>query len=384
MKKALIVATIGGFLPVSEINNATLLQKLGFEVHYAANMKNRIYEFDEQKLIDRGILLHHVDFSKNPFDFMKLAKCIKKVRKIIEKEQIEVVHCHTPVGGVVGRIAASLSKVRFSTKSNGQTRISFSIKFHRPYIIYTAHGFHFYKGAPVLNWICYYPVEYLLSGLTDCLITINQEDYKRAKKMLCKTCVQIPGVGINLNRFLPVKKTEKSKKFRIISVGELNKNKNHSIVIRAMALLKDNDITYEIYGNGSGKKQLEECIRCNHLDSQVHLMGFDMQIEKRLSQADCFIFPSFREGLGLAALEAMACKIPLIVSDNRGVREFAEHEKNCIVCKPDDVQQFAEAIFRIKNDKAFAKMLTEHAYETVQKFSVEESTKVMRMVYEKL
>ena len=351
MKKALIIATIGGFLPVSEINNAILLQELGFEVHYAANMTNRIYEFEEQELIDKGIKLHHVEFSKNPFNMIKLTKCIKNVKKIIEDEQIQVVHCHTPVAGVAGRIAAHFSKIVFSNNRNDQIKTKVSKKC-RPYVIYTAHGFHFYKGAPVFNWICYYPVEYLLSAWTDCLITINQEDEKRAKKMRCKRCVKIPGVGIDLNRFSPVKNTQQIRseskdrewiqqkktnlenmeieKFHIISVGELNKNKNHRIVIEAMALLKDKTITYEIYGNGNGKHQLETYIRFSGLESQVHLRGFDMEIEKQLQQADCCIFPSFREGLGLAALEAMACKVPLIVSDNRGVREFAEHNKNCI------------------------------------------------------
>lgn len=372
-KKALIIATIGGFLSVTEINNARLLQKLGFEVHYAANRKLRNYEFEEQELIDMGIVLHQVDFSKNPFDFAKLGKCIKELKRLIDKEKFDVIHCHTPVGGVAGRMAAYISKIG---------------KQSSPYIMYTAHGFHFYNGAPVLNWIIYYPVEYLLSCLTDCLVTINQEDYERAKRMLCKNCVQIPGVGIDLRRFCPSEKVYREKigteKFRIISVGELNKNKNHSIVIQALALLQDKDITYEIYGNGPFKEALEANIRHYGLETQVSLKGFHMHIEEVLLQADCCIFPSIREGLGLAALEAMACKIPLIVSDNRGVREFAEHGKNCIVCQHNNAKQFAEAILHIKRDKVFAKGLTEYAYETVQKFSVQESTKVMRNVYEKI
>lgn len=364
MRKALVVATIGGFLPVSEINNAKLLQELGFEVHYAANMQNKIYEYDEQKLIDAGFILHHVNFSKNPFHLRKLFQGIHEVKKIIENQQIEVVHCHTPVGGVVGRVSSWFAK-------------------KRPKVIYTAHGFHFYKGAPMLNWILYYPVEYFLSKITDCLVTINQEDYRAAKKMCAKRVIQIPGVGIDLTRFYPKEKQERDM-FCIISLGELNENKNHSTVIKAIGLLKDKDIIYEIYGNGPLKEELTSLIKRLGLENQVFLRGFEIGIEKKLVDADCCIFPSYREGLGLAALEAMACGIPLIASDNRGTREYMRHEINGIVCNPDDVTAFVESIRRIKNDRDFADRLVWEGLQTVRNFSVEKSTKVMRALYETL
>lgn len=364
MRRALIVATIGGFLPVSEINNAKLLQELGFEVHYAANMKNYIYEFDEQKLIDEGFVLHHVEFSKNPFNLKRLIESIQEVKGIIEEQEIEVVHCHTPVGGVVGRLSSWLAK-------------------KRPKVIYTAHGFHFYSGAPVLNWLLYYPVEYLLSGITDCLVTINKEDFTRAQKMRAKQVIHIPGVGIDLKRFYP-KEKKPHEGFRIVSMGELNENKNHSTIIKAIALLQDDTISYEIYGNGPWKDKLQKMIEDYHLEGQVFLRGFEMETEKRLAEADCSIFPSYREGLGLAALEAMACGVPLIVSDNRGTREYMQHNRNGIVCKPDDVEAFAEAIVNIRTNPAFAENMTKEALQTVQNFSVEKSTTIMRALYEKI
>ena len=365
MKRALIVATIGGFLPVSEINNARLLQNQGYEVHYAANMKNRIYEYDEQKLIDEGVILHHVEFSKNPFHFGRLWQSIKNVKEIIKECNIQVVHCHTPVGGVVGRLA------------------SYFTKRHRPKVIYTAHGFHFYKGAPLLIWLLYYPVEYLLSKITACIVTINQEDYRRAQKMCSDRVIQIPGVGIDLERFCPKKKTENSN-FYIISMGELNKNKNHSTIIKALALLRDPNIYYEIYGNGPLKDELQEMIKAYGLERQIFLRGFEIEMEKKLVDADCCIFPSIREGLGLAALEAMACGIPLIASDNRGTREYMQHNINGIVCDPKDVEAFARAIVRIKTNKAFARRITENGLKTVQNFSVDKSTEIMRELYETL
>ena len=365
MKRALIVATIGGFLPVSEINNARLLQKLGYEVHYAANMNNRIYEYDEQKLIDEGFILHHVEFSKNPFHFKRLAKSIKEVREIIKEFQIEVVHCHTPVGGVVGRLSSCL------------------VKENRPKVIYTAHGFHFYEGAPLLNWLLYYPVEYLLSGITDCIVTINKEDFARAKRMRAKQVVQIPGVGIDLERFHPVERQTR-KTFYIISIGELNKNKNHRTIIKALAKLRDRGIFYEIYGNGPDRDSLLQMIKDYQLEQQVFLRGFEIEIEKKLNDADCCIFPSIREGLGLAALEAMACGIPLIASDNRGTREYMQHNINGIVCNPLDEDAFARAIVQMKGNRPFAEHMAEIGLQTVQAFSVEKSTSIMRELYEKI
>ena len=195
--------------------------------------------------------------------------------------------------------------------------------------------------------------------------------------------MRIPGVGINLERFQPIERDE-HKEFRIISVGELNKNKNHSTVIKAIASLQDADIRYSIYGNGSLKEELEEMIRMYGLENQVELKGFHTHIEEPLAESDCCIFPSFREGLGLAALEAMACKVPLIVADNRGTREFAHHEENCLVCEPDSVEQFANAIRRMKEDMVFAEKMAEQALQTVQNFSVDKTRERMRSVYEEL
>lgn len=368
MRKVLIAATIGGFLPVTERDNAKLLIEMGCEVHYAANFQNKAYEYDGNVFEELGIICHQVDFSKNPFHLKQLLKCIRELKRILVTEQIELVHCHTPVGGVAARIAAHL--IRKKTKTC-------------PKVIYTAHGFHFYEGAPVLNWLLYYPVEHLLSKWTDCIVTVNGEDYQRAQKMLCPKCVRIPGVGIDLDRFHPVE-IQQSEKFCVVSVGELNKNKNHSVVIKAIAALQDRNIKYEIYGNGPLKTELQTLICSLGLEKQVSLKGFHLQIEQVLQKADLVVFPSIREGLGLAALEAMACGVPLITSDNRGSREYMVHQKNGIVCAYDDVESFANAIAYIKEHPLSAMYMVQEGFETVQRFSIEETRMIMRNVYEEI
>lgn len=367
MKKALIIATVGGFLSKFETNDAKLLQEMGYEVHYASDFQNRIYDFDEQELKEDGYVLHHINMRKNPFRIISLIKAIVNVKKVIQQENIELIHCHTPVGGVVGRVASRVCKKKL-------------------YVIYTAHGFHFYKGAPLLNWLLYYPVEYMLSKYTDCLITINQEDYKRSGRFLNKRNVWIPGVGIDVSRFRPgtEKNISPEQGFHLVSVGELNDNKNHKTVIKALEVLRDANIYYDIYGKGPGEAKLKKLIVEKGLEEQVRICGYHPRVEAILQQADCFVFPSLREGLGMAALEAMACGVPVIAADNRGTREYMEDGVNGIVCAPRKVLEFARAIQRIKEDENLRKELGSNAQTTVKKFTISENEKIMRRVYEKI
>lgn len=140
MKKILYVTTISGFLPQFEGNDVRIMQEMGYEVHYASNFHNPVYPFDREKLKEQGIILHQIDVSKSPLKIRVNSRAVRQLRRIIDREQIDMVHCHNPMGGVAGRAAAHLSKAA-------------------PYVIYTAHGLHFYKGAPLLNWLLFYPAE---------------------------------------------------------------------------------------------------------------------------------------------------------------------------------------------------------------------------------
>ena len=135
MKKVLIITTISGFLPQFEKNNVKLLHEAGCEIHYASNFKNPIYTFNEEDLKAQGIRLHQIDIAKSPFKFGTNLRAVRQLLRIIRENDIEIVHCHNPMGGVAGRVAAGLSK-------------------RKPYVIYTAHGFHFYQGLAMRWAIC--------------------------------------------------------------------------------------------------------------------------------------------------------------------------------------------------------------------------------------
>lgn len=377
MKHALIITTISGFVPQFEMNDVKILQEYGYTVHYASDFENPIYEIDQKQLEKDGLILHHIDIRKSPFKVKENIKAFRQLKKIIQNENIQIIHCHNPMGGVVGRIAAAASK-------------------RNPYVIYTAHGFHFYKGAPKKNWILYYTAERMLARFTNRLITINLEDYKRAKTFRLKSqgCVeQIPGVGVNTYKFR--KKTELREKkraelavpgnaFHIVSVGELVENKNHSIVIRALAKLADKNIYYSICGKGPYQKELERLIQKLHLEKNVRLLGYRNDVDEVLQSADCFIFPSKREGLGIAAIEAMACSVPLIAADNRGTREYMKHLYNGIVCRADSTEDFGYAIKQMKNSEKMRLEMAEHGRETAERFSIETTDKIMRRVYKEV
>lgn len=345
MKHALIITTISGFVPQFEMNDVRILQENGYTVHYASDFENPIYNIDQTQLKRDGLILHHIDIRKSPFQITKNTKAFLQLKQIIRKEQISLVHCHNPMGGVVGRLAA---------KASGR----------EPYVVYTAHGFHFYEGAPKKNWLLYYTAERFLAAFTDRIITINREDYERANRFRLKEhgCVeQIPGVGVNIEKFRKKPELREIKRkeldippdgFHIVSVGELVENKNHAVVIEAVARLHDENIYYSICGKGPYRETLEHLIQKHHLEKQVRLLGYRNDVQDVLQSADCFAFPSKREGLGIAAIEALACEVPVIASDNRGSREYMCHTENGIVCQADKVADFMDAICRMRQGRS--------------------------------
>lgn len=315
MKKVLIITTVSGFLPQFEINNVKLLREAGCEIHYASNFKNPIYDFNKADLKAQGIRLHQLDIAKNPLKLRANLRAVKQLLHIMNENDIDIIHCHNPMGGVAGRVAASLCR-------------------RKPYVIYTAHGFHFYKGAPKKNWLLFYPVEWLLIHLTDIIVTINREDYERARKLPVKdreNVFQIHGVGVDPRRFSPRKEINEVKRrnlnipadaFHIVTAAELNDNKNQKVIIEAISTLPVEDIYYSICGKGSGEKYLRELIKEKGLENRVRLLGFRTDMEEILQTADCFAFPSYREGLGIAAVEALLCGVVLVAADNRGTRNM--------------------------------------------------------------
>lgn len=302
------------------------------EIHVAA--RNNLAEKNGLKL-DFADKVFDVPFERSPFS-PKNIRAYREIRRILAENQYDYIHCNTPVGGVVTRLAARKLRKK-GTK-----------------VFYTAHGFHFYKGAPLVNWLLFYPLEKLFAHYTDKLITINQEDFALAqKKMKAKEVLYVPGVGIDVKRFRDAVADRCAKRgelgvpddaFLLLSVGELNKNKNHQIIIKAMAEIPNTQIHYAIAGGGPLKEYLENLARELGVADRVHLLGYRRDVAELYKVSDVFCFPSFREGLSVAVMEAMASGIKLIVSNIRGNTDMVQDQKNGLICPPDDLDAFVGAI----------------------------------------
>lgn len=329
MKKILIVATVWGFFDFLK-NDIELLKANDFEVHCATNFENVNKPFNIENVVK-----HQIDFARSPLNKNNI-KSFRQLSHVMKENEFTLVHCHTPVGGVVARLVAN----RYRKKDTK--------------VYYTAHGFHFYSGAPLINWLVYYPVEWLCSWKTDLQITINREDYNRAKKFFhAKEILYIPGVGVDIRKFntktidihkkrqeLGITKGE----IMILSVGELNKNKNHEVVIRAIQKLNNKRIRYFIAGEGPLRVYLQNLINNMGLSGNVCLLGYRTDISELCQAADFFAFPSYREGLSVALMEAMASGLPCICGDIRGNNDLIVHDKGGYLVEDTDVRSWSIAI----------------------------------------
>ena len=383
MKKALIVTHVSGFVPQFEMNNVRILQEMGYEVHYASNFHNVSYGEDNDRLDGTGLRLHQIDFSRSPFDWKENTKAYLQLKQLMKEQKFVLVHCHTPVGGVLARMVAK------SYRNKGTK------------VIYTAHGFHFYKGASLKFWLVSYPIERCLAHYTDVLITINEEDFQNAKKLsLGKRngtkgkVYKIDSVGIDLAKYhsISVTKEEKRKElgiprdaFLLVSVGELNWNKNHTVVVEALGRLKKENLHYFICGEGIEKVPLLEQAKRLGIEKQVTLAGFREDIPEILHIADGMVFPSLREGLGVVAIEAMASGVPVIALDNRGTREYMQDGVNGYVVWDNTAKEIAKAIQKLYQlPKKEYEIMQKHCLETAKRFSSVQVNQVMQNIYEGL
>ena len=373
-EKVLIVASVASMIDQFNMPNIRLLQEMGYEVHVACNFeKGNSCSLEKiqtlKKLLENiEVKYYQINFERNILKIFSNFSAYKEVKKILEKNKYRFLHCHSPIGGVIGRIAGYLTQTK---------------------VIYTAHGFHFFKGAPLLNWLLYYPIEKYLSRYTEILITINKEDYERAKTFYAKKVEYIPGVGIDVEKIKNIKidKEQKRKELGLskdsivlLSVGELNKNKNHSIVIKALAKLNNPNIHYLICGQGNLKEYLEKLIKKLKLENNVKLLGFRKDIYEIYKISDIFVFPSKREGLSVALMEAIVCELPIICSDIRGNRDIVENEKNGILIKKEKNYNLKLILNKIlKKKKNSIKIFNESI---IKKINIKVINKIMKKIYE--
>lgn len=377
MKKILFISNMAGSRGVDNFSKANVIaaHNANMEFHLAVNYSNVEEKYRKEDEAKYGVMTHHVDFSRNPFNSQNL-KAYHQLIEIIKKNKIDAVHCNTPTGGLYGRLAAK--RCNIST------------------VIYQVHGFHFFKGAPKLNWLIYYPVEKFMAQFTDYIITINKEDYSRARRFKLRNhgeVFYVPGVGIDLKTFNETENMIGKKReeliindddFVIISAGELNSNKNNEVIIKALHNLKNRKIVYLLCGIGDKKEYLENLVKEYGLEDNVKFLGHRSDIKELMRASDLFVMPSFREGLSRSIMEAMASGLPCVVSKIRGNVDLIEDGTGGYLCETVDVDAYAEAIRRLSDSDTICNDMKAYNLERIKKFSLELVSRKMEKIYKKV
>lgn len=371
MKKVLLVATVQSHIAQFHRPLAEVLHKYGYEVHVAAN--DNLYLKNGLKLdfVDK---VFNVPFSRSPKS-MDNVMAYKQLKRILDSDHYDVVHCNTPMGGFVTRLAARDARKK-GTK-----------------VFYTAHGFHFYKGAPKKNWMVFYPIERFFSRLTDVLITITREDYKLAsEKFRCKV-EHMHGVGVDGNRYFHVSIEDKlSLRERmgykptqklILCIGELNINKNQTMAIKAMHKVVEHyrDALLVIAGNGPREAFLKDFIRQEGLENNVQMIGYVTNLQDYQHVVDVQVCCSKREGLPLNVVESMLSGNPVIASLNRGHRELIESGKTGYIVPVNDSDAMAEKVLIMLQDEEAKQNIEKNALEFAQQYTFVNVKKELERIY---
>ncbi len=378
MKKALVMASVASMIDLFNMENIKILRDLGFDVHVACNFKfgsitsqKRVNEF-RVELESSGIKTFQLPVPRRISAFSDIIKSFKLMRQLCQDNSYQIVHCHSPIGGVIARFACK------NQRKNGTK------------IIYTAHGFHFFKGASIKNWMIYYPVEKFLAKYTDILITMNEEDYKTANKFKSTTVKYVPGIGVDTDEIKNVKVDRVSKRlefgikyndFILLSVGQLSKRKNHKVIVNALSKITDEKVKLLICGLGELENYLSDLVKQLNLEERVVFAGYRNDIKELLYIADCFVFPSLQEGLPVALMEAMSAGLPVVCSKIRGNTDLIENGKGGFLVDSQDVGGFAKALSDIINDKKISKQMSAYNLTEINKFDSKSVNKIMKQIY---
>lgn len=362
MKKILFSATITDHFYYFHLPYLKLFHDMGWEVHVASHGGRQLPYCD---------IHHEIPISRSPFSKSNI-EAYRMLKKIIDGNKFDIIHCHTPMGGMLTRMAAD-------RKNSGG-------------VIYTAHGFHFYKGASVLNWLIYYPIELLMSFKTDCLITINEEDFTFAKKHFRHPDVRlVDGVGYNDRKYYPVTAEEK-KRIRaekgfsedekiLIYVAEMNANKNQGMLIDALKEIPGARLLIAGADNFDGK--YVSAAKAAGVEDRVSFLGHCDDVADYVRLSDICVASSLREGLPVNIMEAMACGLPVVATDNRGHRALIKDGEDGFIVRPGESGKMAEKVNMLFSQKDLYSRISSAAAENVKRFSQTKVVAQMSDIYKK-
>ncbi|WP_323616834.1 glycosyltransferase [Erysipelothrix rhusiopathiae] len=341
MDKYLIVTTVGITIKTFLIAHIEYLLNHGYSVELASNFEG-MNDRDFNLIKNTGAKMHQIDFTRSAKSIGNHFKSYKQISTLINSENYSKIFVHTPIAAFLTRRAARNSSAE---------------------VTYFAHGLQFYKGASKLSWLIFGTMEKRALKWTDNLVTINQEDYDyfSGVKPDCVMLYKIPGIGINESFMQKLKDNRdsldqsfgiQSDDFLVLSIGELNENKNHILALNAMKILisNNNKIKYIILGTGDRLSSYEAFIKVNQLGNNIFFGGYQGNVVPFLERTDLFLSCSYREGLPVSVLEAMSSKKPVLVSNIRGHVDLIKNDKFLYDIKTISPEILAEHIESLIND----------------------------------
>lgn len=341
---------------------------MGYDVYLGVNREN-----PEGLACELPVKLYDANTYRSLLAFRDNRIAYRNLSKVLKEGQIEVIHCNTPIGGMIGRLCGKRHKVNK--------------------IIYTAHGFHFYKGAPLFNRTVLKWAEKLMARWTDAIITMNREDYEAARKFKLKKGGKVyfvHGVGITLSDFVGVRDVRDQKREELcvkdddivlVSMGDLIERKNYDTAILAIAAANNPALQYFICGTGPEEEKLKNLAQSLGISDRIHFLGFRSDVKELLAASDIFLFTSKQEGLPRSMMEAMACGLPCVASEIRGNVDLMENAKGGYLCQSGDVNAFARAIVRIAGDEVLRSQMRDYNLARIQDFDVAVVEKELKEIY---
>jgi len=365
--KILFCATVDYHFSAFHLPMLEWFKEHNWEVHIAAKGEMDI-PFADKKF--------NIPIERSPFRLQN-REAYRQLKTIINDHDYRIIHCHTPLGGVIGRLAARRAR-KFGAK-----------------VIYTAHGFHFCKGAPLLNWLLYYPIERSLAHLTDCLITINDEDYSfsTSRKFKASHIEHVHGVGINTERYRPASPEERLglrqrsgyelDEILMFYAAEFNANKNQQLIINALALIKERvpNVKLLLAGNGTLQKECRSLAVKLGVEHMIDFLGYRNDIDQLLPMCDIAVSSSLREGLPVNIMEAMACGLPIIATRNRGHHELVMNYSNGFLINPADADEFADRILQLIVSPELRQRMGSESLKRVRKYELQQVRLELSSIY---
>ena len=346
--------------------------ELGYNVVLGINRNNP----SELTCVDFPIEMYDSHTYRSIFAFKDNYTAYRNLVNEIKKRDVETIHCNTPVGGLIGRLAGNRYRI------------------HK--IIYTAHGFHFYKGAPLINRTIFKWAEQSMAHWTDVIITMNQEDYEAAQKFNVRKggkVYKVHGVGITLSEYENIQVNKKKKREELglkdsdiicISAGDIVARKNYSVAIEAIAKANNPQLHYIVCGEGPERDALEKKANDLGISDKIHFLGFRTDVKELRAVSDIFLFSSLQEGLPRSLMEAMALGLPAVVSRIRGNVDLIEDGKGGILCETNNPDEYAAAIQRIASDRLLSKSMKKYNLETIKEYDISVVDEEIRRIYKEV